>query len=103
MSRRVWRVSRHDDGWQVKRDGAARATRTFAKQQPAVVAARRLAETHPPSRVVVLRRDGTVKDVIDYGESKGLSYAGVFEGPDDLGTRSEKHLAEHFSQADAAS
>lgn len=103
MTRRVWRVSRRDDGWQVKRDGAARATRTFAKQQAAVSAARHVAQANAPSRVVVLRRDGTVKGVIDYGESKGLSYAGVFEGPDDLGTRSEKHLAEDFSQADAAS
>lgn len=103
MSRRVWRVSRHDDGWQVKRDGAARATRTFDRQEAAVSAAKQLAKANPPSRVVVLRRDGTVKGVVDYGESIGLSYAGVFEGPDDLGTRSEKHLAEHFSQADAAS
>lgn len=25
----------------------------------------------------------------------GLSYAGVFDGPDDLGTRSEEHLSEN--------
>lgn len=27
----------------------------------------------------------------------GLSYAGVFEGPDDLGTQSERYLADHYA------
>lgn len=103
MARRVWRVSARDDGWQVMRDGAARATKTFASKREAVKAARRLAGGNAPSRVVIHRADGTVQDHSDYGDDQGLSYAGVFEGPTDLGARSEKHLDEHFSQVDAGS
>jgi hypothetical protein len=101
MARRTWRVTRHEDGWQVKRDGARRATRTFSKKHDAVEAATRVARGNPPSRVIVHRPDGTVLEHADFGAPEGLSYAGVFEGPSDLGTQSEKYLAEHFSGPDA--
>lgn len=103
MARRVWRVSRHQHGWKVKRDGATRATRTFSSKNDAVKAATQLARSNPPSRVVVHRSDGTILRHTDYGEPNGLSYAGVFEGPSDLGTQSEKYLAEHFIGSDAGS
>jgi hypothetical protein len=97
MARRVWRVSRRGDSWQVKRDGATRATKSFATKDEALDAAMELARANSPSRVVLHGVDGTVERETEYGEAAGLSYAGVFEGPDDLGTRSEKYLAEHFS------
>lgn len=103
MSRRVWRVSRHDGSWQVRRDGATRATRISSEKQAAVAAAKRVARSNAPSRVVIHRADGSVEDQTDYGAAAGLSYAGVFDGPEDLGTRSEKHLAEHFAGADPES
>lgn len=55
-------------------------------------AATEFARGNPPSRVVVHRSDGTLQEHADYGEPNGLSYAGVFEGPSDLGTQSEKYL-----------
>lgn len=97
MARRVWRVSRRAKTWQLKRDGAMRATKSFAKKEDARAAGIKLARANPPSRVVIHRADGTVERETEYGEAAGLSYAGVFEGPDDLGTQSEKYLAEHFS------
>lgn len=97
MARSVWRVSRYEGRWKVKRDGAARAMKTFGSKGEARAAAVRVARANPPSRVVVHRADGTVQRETEYGETAGLSYAGVFEGPDDLGTQSEKYLAEHFS------
>lgn len=103
MARQVWRVSRREAGWRVKRDGAARATRTFGSKRDAVDAARRVASGNAPSRVVIHRADGTVQDHADYGRDGGLSYAGVFDGPSDLGVRSEKYLDERFSHADASS
>lgn len=103
MSRRVWRVSCQDGSWQVRRDGATRATRISADKPTAVTAAKQVARSNAPSRVVVHRADGSVEDQTDYGASGGLSYAGVFDGPEDLGTRSEKHLAEHFAGADPES
>lgn len=103
MSRPVWRVSQRGGAWQVRRDGAARATRSFPEKQAAVAAARRVARSNAPSRVVIHRPDGTVEDGTDYDGSNGLSYAGVFDGPEDLGTRSEKHLAELFAHPDASS
>lgn len=97
MARRVWRVSRHGKRWTVKRDGAVRAMKTFGSKDEARAAATRVARANAPSRVVVHRADGTVQRETEYGETAGLSYAGVFEGPEDLGTQSEKYLAEHFS------
>lgn len=97
MARRVWRVGYRAASWQVKRDGATRATKSFATKDEARHAAIELARANSPSRVVIQRVDGTVERELEYGEAAGLSYAGVFDGPDDLGTQSEKHLAEHFS------
>lgn len=97
MVRRVWRVTRRAASWQVKRDGATRATKSFATKDEARDAAIEVARANSPSRVVIHRVDGTVERELEYGETAGLGYAGVFEGPDDLGTQSEKYLAEHFS------
>lgn len=103
MARRTWRVSPRDGGWQVKRDGAARATRTVEGKGEAVTVARRIARENAPSRVIIHRADGTVQAHSDYGDDEQLSYAGVFDGPTDLGVRSEKYLAERFSEADTRS
>lgn len=100
MTRHVWRVTRHDDRWQVRRDGAARATRTFDRKQAAVAAGRSLARDNAPSRLVVHGLDGRITDHADFGY-EGLSYAGIVDGPEDLGSQSEKYLAEKFTQADA--
>jgi hypothetical protein len=97
MARRVWRVSRRAKSWQLKRDGATRATKSFTSKDDARAAAIEVARANPPSRVLIHRADGTVERETEYGEAAGLSYAGVFEGPDDLGTQSDKCLAEHFS------
>lgn len=97
MARSVWRVSPLDEGWQVRRDGASRATAVVETKREAVETAREIAQSHAPSRVMIHRVDGTIQRHVDYGE-EALSYAGVFEGPNDLGARSEKYLAEVFSE-----
>jgi len=90
MARRVWRVSGRGKTWTVKRDGATRAMKSFTSKDDARAAAIKVARVNLPSRVVIHRADGTVQRETEYGEAAGLSYAGVFEGPDDLGTQSEK-------------
>lgn len=104
MARRIWRVLPHEPSgrWQVRRDGAVRATKTFGSQSDANEAAREIAEANQPSRVVVHGSDWSVQEREDFGESAVPSYAGTFAGPGDLGLRSEKYLAEHFSRDDAS-
>ena len=64
--RAAYRVARHDRGWSVQRDGAERAASVHATKKEALVDARRTARAHAPSRLVVLKADGSVEAETDY-------------------------------------
>ena len=63
----VFHVLPQDDRWEVRGEGAQRATSVHETKREAVAAARQLARAREPSRLVVHRRDGTVQDSIAYG------------------------------------
>ncbi len=60
-NRTVYDVTPHEEGWQVKRRGAARASSVHSTKEEAIQAARALAHNNEPSQVVVHRRDGTIE------------------------------------------
>ena len=52
--------------WQVKREGAERATKNFNRQQDAINYARSIA-INQQSELVIHRRNGTIRDKDRYG------------------------------------
>ena len=52
--------------WQVKREGAERATKNFNRQQDAINYARSIA-INQQSELVIHRRNGTIRDKDSYG------------------------------------
>lgn len=62
----VYRVEPGEDGWGVQREGASRAASRHATKAEAVSAARDLAKSKTPSRLVILRQDGTVQSESSY-------------------------------------
>ena len=52
--------------WQVKREGAERATKNFNRQQDAINYARNIA-INQQSELVIHRRNGTIRDKDSYG------------------------------------
>ncbi len=61
MTRTVYDVTPHGQGWQVKRRGADRASSAHATKEEAVQAARALALANKPSQVVVHTKDGKIE------------------------------------------
>jgi hypothetical protein len=56
-----------DDRWEVRGEGAQRATSVHETKREAVAAARQRAREREPSRLVVHRVDGSVQDSFAYG------------------------------------
>ncbi|HVS64467.1 MAG TPA: DUF2188 domain-containing protein [Thermoanaerobaculia bacterium] len=63
----VFHVVPKDDRWEVRGEGAQRATSVHETKREAVAAARQLARDKEPSRLVVHRIDGSVQDSFAYG------------------------------------
>ena len=56
-----------EDRWQVKGEGARRATSLHANKDEAVSRARELATSRPLGQVVVHKLDGTIQEEFTYG------------------------------------
>ncbi|MDX1622209.1 MAG: DUF2188 domain-containing protein [Nitriliruptorales bacterium] len=65
--RKSYHVTSREDGWEVKAEGASRASAVTERKSEAVDRAKRLAKNQEPSQVVVHKRDGTVQDNYSYG------------------------------------
>ena len=65
--RKTYHVTARDDGWEIKAEGAKRATAVEARKADAVARARDLAKNQQPSQVVVHKQDGTIQDQYSYG------------------------------------
>ena len=59
-------VVRHDDGWAVRRDGAARASRVFDTQQEAIAFGRPIAQREQ-TELRIQNRQGQWRDSDSYG------------------------------------
>lgn len=68
VSRTVYEVVPHPDGWAVQKGGADRATSVHGTKKEAVEAGRTVASDHPPSQLIVQRQDGSVQDSFTYGD-----------------------------------
>ena len=64
--RAVYRVAPHERGWSVQREGTARAGSVHPTKKEALHEARQTARTHAPSRLVVLKADGSAGGETDY-------------------------------------
>jgi poly(hydroxyalkanoate) granule-associated protein len=62
-----FRVAPHDGGWSVEQDGKATNGKRYGTKKEALAAGRRLARTHAPSHLVVLRADGSEQETVAYG------------------------------------
>lgn len=69
IERKVYHVTTHDEGWQVKAEGAERATSVHPTKNEAVAASRELATAQEPSEVIIHRVDGTIQNRNTYGET----------------------------------
>lgn len=59
---KTYTVTPRDDGsWEVRTEGATRATGVHETKEVAVSQAKELARKHPPGQVLVYKRDGTVQ------------------------------------------
>jgi uncharacterized protein YjbJ (UPF0337 family) len=66
--RTTYYVSAHaDGGWEVRAEGASRATSVHKTKGEAVANAKGLARGRPPSQLLVYRQDGTVQEEQTYG------------------------------------
>ncbi|MBW5802032.1 DUF2188 domain-containing protein [Halomonas elongata] len=65
MPTNVW-VVLHDDGWAVKREGAARATRVCGTQTEAIAYGRQLAMADKVE-LIIQGEDGKIRDRRSYG------------------------------------
>lgn len=68
VSRTVYEVVPHPDGWAVQKAGADRATSVHGTKKEAMEAGRTIAGEHMPSQLIVQRQDGSVQDSFTYGE-----------------------------------
>jgi hypothetical protein len=65
--RTTYHVVPSNDRWEVRGEGAQRASSVHETKRQAVAAARELARGKEPSKLVVHRLDGTVQDSFVYG------------------------------------
>ena len=65
---RTWHqhVVPYEDGWAVRREGNKRITSKHRRQDTAINKAKRLAKKYKAD-VIIHRKDGTIRDRIDYG------------------------------------
>lgn len=56
----------NNGNWQVKREGAERATKNFTRQQEAIDYARGIANNQQ-GELIIHRRNGTIRDKDSYG------------------------------------
>jgi poly(hydroxyalkanoate) granule-associated protein len=68
VSRTVYEVVPHPDGWAVQKEGADRATSVHGTKKEALEAGRTVASDHEPSQLIIQRQDGSVQDSFTYGE-----------------------------------
>ena len=68
MSRKSYHVTPSDDGWRVKRAGAARADSIHDHKPDAITRAKDLAQRGALGQVKVHRRDGEIQTEYTYGE-----------------------------------
>ncbi len=73
MSRTVYWVSPHDDGWQVQREGASQASNVLPTKQEAIDRGRELAKSNQPGQLIMQRADGTIEEEWAYGEDPAAS------------------------------
>lgn len=66
-NRKRYYVNPHPDGWEVKREGAQRASRVTRTKAEAMDAGRELARGREPSQLRVRRRDGSFETEHTYG------------------------------------
>lgn len=64
----VYRVVPREGGWAVEREGAKQASSVHTTKKEALVAGRMLARQHAPSRLVILRADGSEQETVEYEE-----------------------------------
>ncbi|NNF57500.1 MAG: DUF2188 domain-containing protein [Rhodothermaceae bacterium] len=62
----VYSLQPREDGWAVQKVGAKQASSTHGTKKEALVAARKLAKQHAPSRLVIHRADGTEQETVEY-------------------------------------
>lgn len=62
----VYEVKSHDDGWQVFKDGASRASSVHPTKKEAVSEARDLAASQAPSKLYIYKQDGELDDSHTY-------------------------------------
>jgi len=66
MTKRDYHVTTHSDGWQVRREGAERASSTHDTKAEAIERGRELARQEKVE-LVIHRRDGQIRDSDSYG------------------------------------
>jgi predicted acetyltransferase len=66
-SRTVYDVMPHDDGWQVKRRGAEKASSLHDTKIPAIEAGIEVARNNEPSQLVIHKAGGTIEQERTYG------------------------------------
>lgn len=66
--RRRYHVAKRDDGWEVKAEGAKRASAVEGRKVEAVERARQIAQNQSPSQVVIHKMDGTIQTEHTYGD-----------------------------------
>jgi hypothetical protein len=66
--RTTYTVTARDDGtWEVRADGASRATSVHDSKKEAVAGAKKLSGKRRPSQLLVYKKDGTVQTEQTYG------------------------------------
>ena len=68
-SRTTYHLLPNDEGWEIRAEGADRATKKFDTKDEALDAARDLARNAEPSQLIIHRTDGTVSTSHTYGET----------------------------------
>ncbi|WP_377889745.1 DUF2188 domain-containing protein [Alkalihalobacillus sp. R86527] len=65
----IYRVQSHnDENWQVKREGAEQATKTFRKKEDAYQYGREVCDSNRPSELIVHKLDGEIEDKSLYND-----------------------------------
>lgn len=64
--RTTYHVVPREEGWAVKKEGAARATSVHDTKNEAVESGRELAKEQVPSSLVIHKKDGTIQDTMSY-------------------------------------
>lgn len=66
--RKVYHVTKDTDGWQVKAEGADRATARTSSKEQAVAKATELAKAAELGQLIIHREDGSIEKEHTYGK-----------------------------------